>query len=387
MWRFVGLAVVSVVVVGLGLSLIEVNDGEISANVVMAFPETDLAQYAQAIEPWDWQFPRDHSTHPEFQTEWWYYTGNLAAEDGRRFGFQFTVFRRALQPLLATTNSEWRSNQVYMAHFTVSDIEAEQFYHGERYSRGGAGLAGAEVDPLYRVWLEDWEVQAINENATLLQMRAALDDFAIDFTLEQTKPPAFQGDKGLSSKSTAIGNASYYYSLTRLITKGTMIIGDEAYAVEGFTWMDHEFSTSALGKDAKGWDWFGLIFDEGYELMVGQIRNTDQTVSPIFGGLLVDPEGNTLYLAADTFNIEALDTWQSKHTDAVYPSGWTITIEADVLGQADIIELHLTPLVLDQELNTGNIAYWEGAVQVKGDFNGYGYAELTGYTQAMTGRF
>ena len=387
MWRFIGLAAVIVVVVGLGLSFIEVSNGEISANVIVSFPETDLSNYAQAIEPWDWQFPHDHGAHPEFQTEWWYYTGNLAAEDGRRFGFQFTVFRRAIQPLLVTTDSEWRSNQVYMAHFTVSDVEAEQFYHGERYSRGGAGLAGAAVDPLYRVWLEDWQVQALNEGATLLQMQAAADDFAIDFTLEQTKPPAFQGNNGLSAKSAEVGNASYYYSLTRLMTEGTITIGDEAYAVEGFTWMDHEFSTSALGDDAQGWDWFGLIFDEGYELMVGQIRNVDQTLSPIFGGLLVDPEGNTLYLAADTFNIEALDTWQSEHTGAVYPSGWLITIEADAIGQADDIELQLTPLALDQELNTGNIAYWEGAVQVEGDFNGYGYAELTGYTQAMTGRF
>ena len=387
MWRFIGLGIVIIIVAGLGFSLIDVSTGEISADVVIEFPETDTSQFAQAIDPWDWQFPRDHGAHPKFQTEWWYYTGNLADEDGRRFGFQFTVFRRAIQPLTIASDSEWRSRQVYMAHFTVSDPDNENFYHSERYSRGGAGLAGAEGEPTYRVWLEDWEVMATNEDATQLKMNATTQDVAIDFTLEQTKPPAFQGENGLSSKSAEVGNASYYYSLTRLLTEGTLTIDDMRYEVTGLTWMDHEFSTSALGADAQGWDWFGLIFDEGYELMVGQIRNIDDSHSPIFGGLLVYPDGNTLYLPADTFTIEAINTWRSPHTDAVYPSGWTITIDGARLDQNNDIELRVIPLAEDQELNTGDIAYWEGAVQVEGSFNGYGYAELTGYTDAMTGRF
>lgn len=385
MWRLIGLTVAALAVVILGFSLIEVSSGgEIGGSAVLIDPNIDTAGFARADRPYDWDFPRDFGAHPDFQTEWWYYTGNLATDDGRRFGYQFTIFRRAIQPTANDTESEWRTRQLYLAHFTVSDIANQRFYHDEIFSRGGAGLAGAETEPRVRVWLEDWQVMALDDEATRLQLTAQSDDMAVDLVLERVKPPALQGENGLSAKSDDAGNASYYYSLSRLLTEGTITIGGESFAVSGRTWMDHEFSTSALGGEAVGWDWFGLIFDDNTEMMVGQIRLADGGREPAFGGLFIHEDGSTQYLPSTAFDIEATDTWTSPHSGATYPSGWIIRVD---LGEADPFEITLTPLQRDQELVTDISTYWEGAVEIGGDATGYGYAELTGYVDAMTGRF
>lgn len=394
MWRLMVLLAVAAGILALGFSLVDAGKrGDVSAQAVIQTGTVDINSYARAVEPWDWQFPRDHGAHPAFQTEWWYYTGNLQADNGRRFGFQFTVFRRAINPLISDSPSEWRTGQIYMAHFTVSDIANERFFHDERYSRGGAGLAGAmpvygdesTYDEAYHVWLEDWQVRAVMDGQYLINAQSG--SFAVDLTLNEAKPPALQGYAGLSPKSAEVGNASYYYSLPRLETAGTVRIDDQSFAVTGVTWMDHEFSTSALGGNAQGWDWFGLIFDEGYELMVGKIRLVDGGREPAFGGLLILPNGETRYLPSETFTIEPTTTWTSPHTGAVYPAGWIIRIDAVVAGRDEDVVLTVTPLQADQELHSGDIAYWEGAVRVEGTFHGYGYAELTGYVDSMTGRF
>ena len=384
-WRWIAIIVVALAIVGTGFSLLDTSSADSgTTNVVLADTSADISGFERAIDPWQWQFPRDYGAHPGFQTEWWYYTGNLADADGRRFGFQFTIFRRAIAPEAAETDSEWRSNQLYMAHFAVTDVAANQFYHEQRFSRAGANLAGATVDPLYHVWLEDWEVLASNPDATQTTIHAAMGDVSIDLALEQTKPPALHGENGLSPKSEEPGNASYYYSLTRLQTEGTITIDGQAFDLSGFTWKDHEFSTSALGSTALGWDWFGLQLDDNRELMVGQIRLNDGGKDPYFGGLLVHADGTTQYLPSDAISIESRDTWTSPHTGAVYPSGWEIQV---TLGEGESLHLRLTPQVLDQEIYGGNIAYWEGTVRIEGDVTGHGYAELTGYVDAMTGRF
>ena len=382
-WRIVTLLLLIGSIIIFGFSLIEPLPGDaLSAYTQIEAPPQDSSGFARAINPWDWQFPRDHGAHPEFQTEWWYYTGNLEAAAGRRFGFQFTIFRRALAPIGSASNSEFRSNDIYLAHFTLSDIESGNFYHDVRYARGGAGLAGATVDPLYRVWLEDWQIKAENAGATRLGIAAASADFAVDLQLRQLKPPALQGDGGLSPKSADLGNASYYYSLSRLVTKGRITVRDETFDVSGNTWMDHEFSTSALGDKAQGWDWFGLIFDDETELMVGQIRLTDGGIDSAFGGLLIYPDGSTRYLKSTEVRIDVTDTWRSPHNGAAYPAGWEIKIDGE-----DGFRITVAPLQADQELHSADIVYWEGAVAISGDKTGYGYAELTGYVGSMRNRF
>jgi len=294
------------------------------------------------------------------------------------------VFRRAATPEPPASDSEWRTNQLYMAHFTITDVEDGRFYQAQRFSRGAAGLAGATVNPHYRVWLEDWEVTALDDQALRTVIAAASSETQIRLELEQLKPPALQGDRGLSPKSDAAGNASYYYSLSRLATQGTLIIRDETFTVSGTSWMDHEFSTSALPAGAQGWDWFGLQLDDQRELMVGQIRLVDGGIEPVFGGLLIEPDGSTHPLASSDFSIEPTGTWTSPHTGATYPAGWTIAVDT---GAESPLMLVVTPLVPDQELIEGAIVYWEGAVRITGDASGYGYAELTGYESAMRQRF
>jgi predicted secreted hydrolase len=396
MWKFGVVGIVILVVVAIGFSMIEGRSPEIGAQAqFLALSVSDLTGYERATDPYDWRFPRDHGAHETFQTEWWYYTGNLATEDGRHFGYQFTVFRRAITPqqnlTVDTESSEWRTNQVYMAHFTVSDIATPRFFHDERYSRGGAGLAFAlpsdiQPDAGYQVTLENWTVEQTAPEVYHITAQSE-QGFGVDFTLDQARPPALHGDNGLSPKSPETGNASYYYSLSRLETSGTINIDGEAFDVTGTSWMDHEFSTSALGLNALGWDWFGLQFDDGRDLMVGKIRLLNGGREPAFGGLLVEADGSTIPLASDAFEIEATGEWTSPHTGATYPAGWTITVDAEAIGAEDDLRFSVTPLADDQELNSGAIAYWEGAVQLSGDVTGYGYAELTGYASTMTGRF
>lgn len=385
-WRVIILLLLIGLILVIGISLIEPQSGSaLEARTRFAAPPLDTAGFARAIDPWDWQFPRDHGAHPPFQTEWWYYTGVLATDGGRRFGFQFTIFRRAITALPPEPDSEFRARDIYMAHVTVSDIAAGRFFHDVRYSRGSAGLAGAtasdETAP-YRVWLEDWQVRALTDDARRQRISAASDDFALELTLMQIKPPALQGDQGLSPKSDEVGNASYYYSLTRLLTDGTITVGGETFTVSGNTWMDHEFSTSALGDGAQGWDWFGLIFDDDTELMIGQIRQIDGTIEPAFGGLFVYPDGSTRALDSGDFSLSVTDTWRSPHTGADYPAGWDVHVLGD-----DGFRFSVMPLQADQELHGASIQYWEGAVRVSGEVSGYGYAELTGYVESMRNRF
>lgn len=383
-----GLVVVFAVAI-IGFSLIDGGGDAVSASAAFIAPAHDTHLFARADEPYTWDFPRDFGAHSAFQTEWWYYTGNLADVTGRRFGYQFTIFRRAITPdTHPAEDSEFRTNQVYMAHFTLSDVAPQQFYHEQRFSRGGsAGLAfslpdDAQPDAPYHIALEDWSVRAGDAPDTYHLTARSVEGFAVDFTLTDVKGPILQGDNGLSPKSDTPGNASYYYSQPRLLTEGQITIGDTRFDITGTTWMDHEFSTSALGSTALGWDWFGLQFDDGRDLMIGQIRLIGAGREAAFGGLLIEADGTSRYLAAEDFTITPTGTWRSPHTDAVYPAGWRIEISGEGGFGFDI-----TPLQPDQELYEGDPSYWEGAVRLSNGVTGYGYAELTGYVQAMTDRF
>jgi len=386
MWRWVTVSLIGIVVVVFGFSLVEVGQDDINATVNISTENINYDAFARATSTdYAWSFPKDHGPHPDFLTEWWYYTGNLADETGRRFGYQFTIFRRAILPAETDGDSEWRTRQIYLAHFSVSDIAADTFYHDSRFSRGAAGLAGAEIEPNYHVWVESWEVIGLNEDVTETRMTAAMDGAAIDFTLEQIKPIVFQGENGLSQKSSEPGNASYYYSIPRIATEGTITIGDRNYEVEGLSWMDREFSTSALGENTVGWDWFSLILDDNRELMLYRLRLDDGGKEPESAGLLVNPDGSTIYLPADSYTITETATWTSDHNGATYPAGWELWVDSATIGTEKPLELTVTPLMSDQELHT-DPSYWEGAVRVEGDATGYGYTELTGYADNLAGR-
>src|SRR5262249_5729073 len=268
--------------------------------------------------------------------------------------------------------------------FAVSDIGAAQFYEREKYSRGAAGLAGATLDPRPRIWIEDWAISAQDDNASTFRLVAADDGISIDLTVRDNKLPVLEGDHGLSAKSADSGNASYYYSLTRLLTDGTITVNGTAYTVRGTSWMDREWSTSQLGKNAVGWDWFALQLDDKREIMLYQIRLSDGNIEPMSDGTFVYTDGTVTHLNEKDYTIEVLDHWKSPNTGALYPSRWRVTIRLP----DGVIALDIAPLMADQELHTTSV-YWEGASKITGiagdkSVQGYGYVELTGYNSATT---
>jgi predicted secreted hydrolase len=359
-------------------SLVDGDEPEVRARLVAQVEP--VSGFTRATEPKELVFPDDHGAHTDFQTEWWYYTGNLDTVEGRHFGYQFTIFRSALVPPEDRQErpSSWATDQVYMAHFALTDVDAGRFHYFDRFSRGAAGLAGAQASP-YQVWLEDWRVEELEPS--VYHLRAAQDDVAIDLRLTDLKGPILQGDRGYSQKGPERGNASYYYSLTRLASSGTVRVGETAYTVDGLSWMDHEFSTSALAPELVGWDWFSIQLDDGSELMVYQLRREDGTADTFSGGTYVDAAGNTNRLGHQDFTVTVNDTWRSPHSGATYPAQWTITVPSK-----DLI-LEVTPYLADQELNV-SYTYWEGAVRVSGDragsaVSGSGYVEMTGYAHPM----
>jgi predicted secreted hydrolase len=350
-------------------------------SAVQAASGSNRAGFAQVTAPRPFVFPRDHGSHPEYATEWWYYTGNLDAEDGRHFGFQLTFFRSALVSETLERASDWAATNIYMAHFTVTDVAGGQFRAFDRFSRGAAGLAGATGAP-YRVWLDNWSAEGRGPEGMAMRLRAAQDDAAIDLALTSERAPMLQGDRGLSQKGTTSGNASYYYSLTRMATQGTVELGGQRYEVHGLSWMDHEFGTSALEQGAAGWDWFGLQLGDGRDLAYARIRNADGSAGLALGGLFA-ADGSKRDLAADEITLEVLGTWRSPRSSVEYPSSWRLS--APSVG----VDLLITPWLADQELPLA-VLYWEGAVKVEGTVDGRssvgnGYVELTGYGEKADG--
>jgi predicted secreted hydrolase len=353
-----------------------------SASLISEFEQP--SGFRRAEGPRDWSFPEDFGPHPDYQTEWWYYTGNLQAETGERFGYQLTFFRRALLPAQERSqrDSAWAADQVYMAHFALSNMAGKEHYAFERFTRAAAGLAGAQAAP-FQVWLEDWEVVQF-ENGNF-QMQAEQEGIRIDLSLKDIKGTIFHGQQGYSQKGPQDGNASYYFSQTRLETMGAVEVDGKKFPVSGLSWMDHEFSTSALSEDQVGWDWFSIQLDNGAELMIFQIRRADGSIDPFSSGTWISPEGETTHLERDHFELQVSESWRSPHSEGEYPAAWNLHIPTLEL------EINIQPFLADQEMNV-SYAYWEGAVQINATLDGKplggsGYVELTGYAASMEGEF
>ena len=329
--------------------------------------------FARVLAPRPPVFPEDHGPHPDFRTEWWYYTGNLTTAAGRHVGFQLTFFRVALSPTAESRESAWGTRQLYVGHFAVTDTAGGRFHAASRSSRAALGLAGAQAAP-FGVWVDGWSAEGVGEATRL---RAQGGDMAIDLTVAPGKPVVLQGDRGLSRKGPEPGNASLYYSFTRMPARGTVRLGGETLEVSGEAWMDREWSTSALGEGVEGWDWFALQLDDGRELMVYLLRRRDGTADPFSAGTLVAADGTTRRLEAGEVRVETLAHWTSPHSGVRYPARWRLSVPSAEL------RLEIEPRVADQELRVGT-RYWEGAVRVEGSSEtqaaaGQGYVELVGY--------
>lgn len=336
-------------------------------------------RYRPALPGYIYQFPRDYFNHPEYRTEWWYYTGNVEAKDGRRFGFELTFFRQGLGNAAGADkpSNVWDTSQVWLAHLALSDIDGERFLNTERLNRSGGGIAGVDQER-GRVWNGNWQARWTSAGQ---ELEAVADGFSFRFRLEAAKPPAIHGIGGVSQKSAGAGNGSHYFSQTRLETSGSIVVGGQTFAVQGLSWMDHEFFTHRMSSDQAGWDWFSLQFEDGSELMLYELRKKDGTADGFSSGTYIDGAGRTTHLAFSGFRLAPGTTWASPKTGARYPVAWKI--EAPSLG----LDLSLSTRLPQQELAGGSKAspvYWEGAVEVSGSkqgkpVKGKGYLEMTGY--------
>jgi len=346
--------------------------------------ETEQTRFRQAVSGYQFQFPDDHGSHDAFRTEWWYYTGHLAAEDGREFGYELTFFRQAVDdPDVNNNPSRWAIRHLYLAHAALSERDTPRFRYAEKISRAGIGKAGSETGRLH-VWIDRWTAEAVPvADHQAHHLRAAAGDFSFDLFLDPDKAPVVHGEGGISRKGTEPGQASHYYSLTRLRTTGTLTVEGHVQTVHGLSWMDHEFGSGRLGKDQVGWDWFSIQLDNQSEFMFYLLRRADGTADPVSSGTWVLSDGTTSTLSLPDVHIDVLDHWTSPVSGTRYPSGWRLSIPSRRLS------LLLVPKMQNQELITERstqVTYWEGAVKVTGQvgerpITGQGYVELTGYAK------
>ena len=239
--------------------------------------------------------------------------------------------------------------------------------------------AGAESDRL-EVWNEDWRLTS-KDNTHHLQ--AQENGTGLNLKLTPVKKRVLHGIEGISKKGSGSGNASHYFSFTRMETTGQIFLKGEAVPVRGTSWMDHEFSSNQLNENLVGWDWFSIKLDNRTELMLYQLRDKNGGKDPHSSGTLIFPNGQSRYIADQEFSIIANKFWTSPQTKAAYPAGWTLTLVEGVLN--------ITPDFPDQELyNLRSISgsYWEGSVSITGIFqgkkvSGKGYVELVGYEKAL----
>ncbi len=335
------------------------------------------ADYQPALPGYHYDFPRGYFSHPNYQTEWWYYTGNVQSADGHRFGFELTFFRQGVSRTPAS--SPWYVHDLYMAHLALSDLSGQHYYHTERINRAGPGIAGIDA-ARGLIWNGNWSLH-IGDHGQ--QITGVAGDFGIGFSLTPQKPVVIQGQNGISQKAEGAGHASHYFSLTRLLTSGAIEIGGTKYQVEGTSWMDHEFFTGSMAGDESGWDWIGVQFSDNTELMLYRMRHKDGSVDPFSSGSYVDALGKSRFLTERDFTMSpAGDAWTSPQTHGEYPLRWQVSIPS--LG----MRFEITTPLRDQELtSTLGPSYWEGAVDVRGQegshaLRGVGYLEMTGYAQA-----
>ncbi|HJR05724.1 MAG TPA: lipocalin family protein [Pyrinomonadaceae bacterium] len=330
------------------------------------------------------ELPRDLYAHRDAQTEWWYYTGHMRSESGRRFGFELVFFKRRTDlDRFGVVPLRLIANPLYLAHFALTDESRASFRYEHRKSANSPFDPPAHMsERSFSLKLGDWSVR---EAHGLHLLRATLgDDLIFEVALRPVKPAALNGHEGVGVSFKDVGEASRYFSFTRMEAEGTITWGGETERSTGAAWMDREFGTWRTTEKQKGWDWFSVQLSTGAELMVYHIRDAADQPSEFSSGTYVDAEGHATHLTRADFTLEATARWKSPHTGATYPGGWRLTVPR--FG----IELEVTPVLQDQELDTRGttmIVYWEGACSVRGRHadaatEGRAYVELVGYDRS-----
>lgn len=332
-----------------------------------------------ALPGYQYEFPKDLRAHEDYKTEWWYYTGHLKTENGKRYGYELTFFRVGNPSENLPDNKEWALNNLYMTHFAISDENNKRFFHTQKFNRSALDRAGADTKQ-YNVWNENWSAHWKNSNMVL---KASTPEFGIDLILIPQKAPVIHGKNGISQKSNCQGCASHYFSYTRLKTTGTIKINDALETVNGVSWMDQEFGSNQLSDNQTGWDWFSIQLDNRVEVMLYLLRLKDGSLDPSSSGTFINANGQYEHLSLSDFKVMSKDQWKSPHSTGIYPMDWSISIPSKKLN------LTVQPTFKAQELHTSqinNITYWEGSCNVSGTYNkkpiaGQGYVEMTGYAK------
>jgi predicted secreted hydrolase len=327
------------------------------------------ADYPQ-VRPRELVFPRDHGSHPEFRTEWWYITGWVKDARGLECGVQITFFRN--RPRVQEDNpSRFAPKELLFAHAAIADRRHGRLRHDQRAARALAGVAqAAQHDTDVRI--DDWSLKRDGET---YRARIPSREFDLDLRFQPTQPLLLQGARGVSRKGPDPLHASYYYSRPHLAVSGSVRVGSEAKEVSGAAWLDHEWSSEYLAREAAGWDWVGLNLDDGGALMAFRMRRKAGGV--LWGaGTHRDAAGRVRSFDPASVSFEPLRIWRSPRTGASYPVAMRV--------RAGDVQLELEPLMDDQELDARasvGTVYWEGAMGALRDRRrvGAGYLELTGY--------
>jgi len=352
-----------------------------AALFLAIFPAFD-APYREALPGYRYEFPRDFYAHPDFQTEWWYTTGNVTTSDGHAFGYELTFFRQGISRD-ESKRGTWDVRDLYLAHLALSDLSGGHFYHSERVNRAGPGIAG--VSPQAgKVWNGNWSASWSKHGSQ--QLTAQNDNFQFAFVLKSTKPPVIHGENGVSQKAEGPGRASHYFSQTRLTTTGVIQLKGKNYEVSGLSWMDHEFFTHQLSSGQVGWDWFSIQLEGETELMLFILRRKDGTIDPFSAGTYIDAAGKSTHLRAADFSLQPQGaSWKSPATSAAYPIEWTISVPKLKLSLVAKTKLPAQEITGMTKLAPN---YWEGAMEFSGTranraIQGTGYLEMTGYDHAL----
>jgi len=336
---------------------------------MMALASASSSHWREAIPGYRFSFPRDHFDHPDFHTEWWYYTGNVEDGTGSRFGFELVFFRQGRQRGENANQSAWNIDDLYLAHAAVTDVNGRRFFYEERLNRAGPGIAGIRFDTR-RVWNGNWSAQWNGEDQRLT---AVAPDFDFSLQLTPLKPAIINGVDGVSQKAEGRGKASYYVSFPRLSVSGTLAVAGMKRDVKGSAWMDHEWFTHQLEAGQTGWDWFSVQLDNHTELMLFQLRLKDGSIDPHSSGTFIDAAGKAHHLTARDFRLRPLDKWTR------YPVHWAIEVPSLK------IQLDCRAVIDNQELKAtkSGTTYWEGSVNYSGSARGVGYLEMTGYDKPV----
>ncbi|HYW57520.1 MAG TPA: lipocalin-like domain-containing protein [Polaromonas sp.] len=329
---------------------------------------------AYALPPKVLQFPRDFGSHPDFKTEWWYITGH-ATSGAREFGFQLTFFRSRVEAAQGMA-SKFAARQLIFAHAAITDVQGNKLWHDQRIAREGFDIATASPQGM-SIKLRDWTLQS-NGNTHSANLPAT--DFALKLQLTDTQPVLLQGNRGLSRKGPDVKQASYYYSLPQLATRGTLQIKNQTFEVTGKAWLDHEWSQEVLHPSAVGWDWIGMNLDDGSALTAFRLR--DKEGNAIWdGGSFRPAKGEAYSFSRGEVVFSPQRRWKSPLSKASYPVEWIVRTPADFYTVRAVIDNQ----ELDSRQSTGAI-YWEGLSELidsNGKRVGRGYLEMTGYAAVL----